>query len=68
MPTGIGPDMGWSAIHDAARSDDLESLSSIVEARNGMPVRDIDMPSASGLTPLHVAGMAGANLCIAVER
>lgn len=39
--------------------------SSIVEARNGMPVRDIDMPSASGLTPLHVAGMAGANLCIA---
>ena len=39
--------------------------SSIVEARNGMPVRDIDMPSSSGLTPLHVAGMAGSNLCIA---
>ena len=66
MPrTGIGPEQGWAAIHDAARRDDLEALTACVEAKQGMPPRDLDMPSSSGLTPLHVAAMCGSNLCIA---
>lgn len=37
----------------------------IVEAKKGIPIRDVDMPSAGGLTPLHVAALSGSNLCIA---
>ena len=65
MPqTGIGPAVGWTSLHDAAKSDDLEALICSVEAKKGMPIRDVDMPSATGLTPLHVAGMHGSTLCI----
>lgn len=66
MPgTGIGPPSGWASIHDAAKEDDLETMINIVEAKKGIPIRDVDMPSAGGLTPLHVAALSGSNLCIA---
>lgn len=65
MPsTGIGPSVGWTSLHDAAKSDDLDALICSVEAKKGMPIRDVDMPSATGLTPLHVAAMHGSTLCI----
>lgn len=65
MPsTGIGPVTGWTSLHDASKSDDLDALIDYVEAKKGMPIRDVDMQSATGLTPLHVAAMHCSNLCI----
>ena len=61
---GLGPSRSWGRIHDAAKEDDVELLIDIVEARNGAPTRDIDLASASGLTPLHVAALSGSNGCI----
>ncbi|MGB1604070.1 MAG: ankyrin repeat domain-containing protein, partial [Promethearchaeia archaeon] len=61
----IGPQQGWSALHDAAKEDDLDLMICIVEGKMGLPIRDIDLPSESGLTPLHVAALSGSNLCIA---
>ena len=59
------PQVGWVAIHDAAKEDDLELMINIVEGKRGMPMRGIDMPTETGLTPLHVAALSGSNLCIA---
>ena len=61
----IGPQQGWSSLHDAAKEDDLDLMICIVEGKMGLPIRDIDLPSESGLTPLHVAALSGSNLCIA---
>jgi len=61
----FGPLSGWSSIHDAAKEDDLEAIINIVEGKKGLPMRDCDMPSETGLTPLHVAALSGSNLCLA---
>ena len=61
----IGPLVGWSSLHDAAKEDDLETMICIVEGKKGLPMRDIDLPSETGLTPLHVAALSGSNMCIA---
>ena len=51
------PQVGWVAIHDAAKEDDLELMINIVEGKRGMPMRGIDMPTETGLTPLHVSAL-----------
>ena len=62
---GLGPKMTWSRIHDTAKEDDVALMSDIVEARHGAPTLDINIKSATGLTPLHVAALSGSNRCIA---
>ena len=62
---GLGQSRVWGRIHDAAKEDDVDLLRDIVEARKGAPMRDINLPSASGLTPLHVAALSGSNSCVA---
>jgi Mg2+ and Co2+ transporter CorA len=59
------PQVGWVGLHDAAKEDNLEMMINIVEGKRGLPIRGIDMPTETGLTPLHVAALSGSNLCIA---
>ena len=61
----LGPLVGWSSLHDAAKEDDLDIMVCVVEGKRGLPMRDIDLPTETGLTPLHVAALSGSNLCIA---
>jgi hypothetical protein len=61
---GLGTSKVWGRIHDAAKEDDVDLLIDIVEARNGAPTRDINLQSATGLTPLHVAALSGSNGCV----